>query len=263
MSNIHQKGLACSCLISVDKSSGSGFLLNYKQTIFLVTARHVLLEEDRFISKEIEITCLAGEITDSTVRRISINLEKTILLYSKTSDVVIIKIGVIKKKKSPGVWTVTYSEGVETIENSVNNPIFIESKSIKTIDDVIISNDIFLFGYPTSLGLSTINLFDKSRPLLRKGIVANINKKTNTIILDCAVYPGNSGGPVIQSIITNNKPRNYLIGVVSKFIPYEQVWYNARDRIRNSELFNSGYSIATSMDEVITLMDQLNNTPEK
>jgi hypothetical protein len=62
--------------------------------------------------------------------------------------------------------------------------------------DVLISNDVYIFGYPSSVGHS--GQLDHTRPLLRKGIVAGKNEAKNTIILDCPVHQGNSGGLALQ-----------------------------------------------------------------
>jgi hypothetical protein len=115
---------------------------------------------------------------------------------------------------------------------------------------------LILFGYPTSLGFPQKPQFDSHRPLLRKGIVAGKNLQTRSIILDCPAYQGNSGGPVIQIEMDD---KNFLmthfniIGVVSQFIPFTDIWLNIRERYSNMTMLNSGYSIATPMDVVLEI----------
>jgi V8-like Glu-specific endopeptidase len=262
MRQVPDKLLACSILISTGKASGSGFIMNFEDSCYLVTAKHVLYNENcDFWNEEISIACPAGEVSDSTIRRYNIKLKDAACYYSNKSDIAIIKYGTAKQKEGESVWQIKVANGFERIEDSVNNPIMIRSGAIKKIDEVFVSNDIYLFGYPTSLSIVGMQeIFDNKRPLLRKGIVASINKKNNTIILDCPVYPGNSGGPVLQVVHSNNKKAYFLIGVVSKYIPYTQEWINNRDnKIRNIEYLNSGYSIAVSMDEVFDLIRSKSN----
>jgi hypothetical protein len=69
---------------------------------------------------------------------------------------------------------------------------------VKTFDQVLIGNDVIMYGYPTSLGLANILQLNPDRPLLRKGIVAGKNLQQHTLILDCPIYQGNSGGPIFE-----------------------------------------------------------------
>lgn len=253
--DLNTDGLAFSCLISLGYSSASGFLMEHGKVLYLVTAKHVLFDGDKLVNDEIEITCMPGRITDNSVHRLRVDLRTNPPVYSKEYDVAIIHLGHSDWNYRSESYGTTLGIGVETIERSKTDALLITIEHIKNINMVNIGADIFLFGYPTSLGSSAVSLFDKTRPLLRKGIVANINKKTNSIILDCAVYPGNSGGPVLEVHTIKDKKHYFLIGVVSKFIPYEQSWVNMRDRIKNIEYLNSGYSVATSMDVVLDLME--------
>jgi len=65
--------------------------------------------------------------------------------------------------------------------------------------DVLVSNDTIVYGYPRSLALdvSTAQL-DPLQPLLRRGLIAGVNDKNKTIILDSASYRGNSGAQLLK-----------------------------------------------------------------
>src|SRR5262245_59773428 len=97
-------------------------------------------------------------------------------------------------------------------------------------DKVAIGTDILMGGYPKSLGLPSKNQYNFDRPLLRKGIVAGKTYELGNIIVDCASYGGNSGGPIFaenQIIRDGRIEKSYkLIGLVSGFVPYNEVWYN-------------------------------------
>ncbi len=256
MRNIPDSHLALSVLISLGSSSGSGFLYRTEELIYLVTAKHVLFnDESNLRSKEVEIVCQTSDPDDESVYRFRIDLEKASPKYHKLTDVSIVKIGEIKGKGEKGVQF-TNSPGVENLENGKSNPVTASIRIIKMLNEVIISNDVYVSGYPTSLGIETSKQFNYNKPLLRKGIVANVHSLAQTIILDCPVYGGNSGGPVIQVVQEDGLKEFYLIGVVSQFIPHVQKWKNDRDRITHLEYLNSGYSVATSFDSVLELIEE-------
>ena len=111
--------------------------------------------------------------------------------------------------------------GIKVIEIASSGIIGVSSENIKLFKDVLIANTIYLFGYPTSLGMKKIPQIDPLRPLLRFGILAGTNPNKKTIILDCPSYPGNSGGPVIEVEQVNLTQKKFrVIGVVSQFIPF-------------------------------------------
>ncbi len=117
----------------------------------------------------------------------------------------------------------------------------ISQDSTKLFDDVLTGNAVFVFGYPTSL--STSPHLDIRKPLLRKGIIAGKNKIHKTIVLDCPMYFGNSGGLVIEVEREPFGEHLKAIGVVSAFVAFEKKWIE-----------NSGYSVAIPMDFVQELL---------
>jgi hypothetical protein len=127
--------------------------------------------------------------------------------------------------------------------------------TVKKYDEILPSNEVFIFGYPTSLGISAKHQIDVTRPLLRKGIIAGKNEQNKTLILDCPVYYGNSGGPCVEVEEIDPGARKFnLIGVVSEFVPFEKKWINIRQGLVNTEIENSGYSIVEPMDAVLELV---------
>jgi hypothetical protein len=256
MKNLSNNQMVFSVLISLGNSSGSGFIYRTNSQYYLVTAKHVLFDEKSTLrSKEIEIVGQSKDIFDDTVNRLRIDLSVVPYKYHKKFDVTIVEIGAHLDEENNAVFLL--NEGVESIENATTKLVYASKKVTSTLAEVIISNDIYISGYPTSLGIELSPQFDLNKPLLRKGIVASINTKAQTIILDCPVYFGNSGGPVVQVTYENEKKRVKLIGVVSQFIPYVQKWRNDRDQLTHIEHLNSGYSVAVSMDCVLELIDQM------
>lgn len=118
---------------------------------------------------------------------------------------------------------------------------------------------MFIAGYPKSLGLIQNTKYNFNRPLLRKGVIAGIDIKSMVIVVDCPVYPGNSGGPVITQKIINQDngifEKTELIGLVSEFIPFVEYWENKRYGYSNTTINNSGFSIVEPMDEILNLIN--------
>ena len=114
---------------------------------------------------------------------------------------------------------------------------------------------MYVFGYPTSLGIKEIPQIDPLRPLLRFGIIAGTNPARKSIILDCPSYPGNSGGPVLEVEEVDLVNRRFrVIGVVSQFVPFAETWVNKTHHYQNLTISNSGYTVAVSMDPVLDLI---------
>ncbi len=244
--------------------TGSGFYLNRDKDVYFVTARHVLFNQDKdnkikFLIKSNTVTLLSYSNNLNIYQKIRISLDLSILenkgnlFFSQTSDVVVIRVfegELASLHPAPGVTvleTPTDGHGI----------LGVDLGSIKKYVDVVESNEVFIFGYPTSLGLKSIPQIEYDKPLLRGGIVAGKNDIQKTIILDCPVYPGNSGGPVIEvELIDLTTKRYQVIGVVSEFVPFTQEWLNLKMGYINTNIENSGYSIVVPMDFVFELLEK-------
>jgi hypothetical protein len=131
----------------------------------------------------------------------------------------------------------------------------VTEKNVLSFDQVLVGNEVIMFGYPTSLSLLPNPKIEFQRPLLRRGIVAGENIPARSIILDCASYQGDSGGPVVQAYQESPSERRFaVIGVISSFVPFADTWMNQHFGYTNTTLENSGYSIATPMDFVLELI---------
>lgn len=68
-------------------------------------------------------------------------------------------------------------------------------------EDYFEGKEIYTLGYPTAVGVDLA-----SHAFLRKGIIAWVDKAKNItnkkILIDCTIFPGNSGGPVFS--VSNN-----------------------------------------------------------
>lgn len=242
-------------------SSGSGFILNDQESksVYFVTARHVLFnyfkKDKTYKLKGINAKILAHcdpKVNREKIIEFQINLSQlnndNNIYYHEKADVCIINAGRFVDEKK-----VIYSKGITGKEGG--SLVSIPKSNFIAFENVLISNEVFIFGYPNSLGVPGSDQIDYSEPLIRKGIIAGKNKKTRTIVLDCPVYYGNSGGLVIQVDEIEVGHRKFLpIGIVSQFVPFIETWQNMQHNYVNSNIENSGYSIVTPIDTILDLI---------
>jgi V8-like Glu-specific endopeptidase len=256
---IPDDNLAYPILVSLDTgSSGSGFYLNTGTRIYLVTAAHVLFDETSGKLKAKTAKLLSYSKDPKKTGRNIINLDLESLLAAKrirqhsTEDVATIHVGDSTADTKPGTWHFRFTPGVSLIESA--GFLSVNLKAVKHFNDVLTANTVYVFGYPTSIGMKEVPQIDPLRPLLRFGIIAGTNPDRKTIILDCASYPGNSGGPVLEVEEIDDGRSFQVIGVVSQFVPFAETWVNITHKYKNLTISNSGYTVAVSMDPVLELI---------
>jgi hypothetical protein len=182
-------------------STGSGFFLNTHQAVYLVTAKHVLFNPDtqKLIDNQAELTAYSKDPSDGESNVISLNLESLERIGDIKNhplhDVTVVKIGDIPRQDQPSAnakestqRALSMEPGVVVTKKAKLGIVGVPEEGIKIFNQMLIGNDIIVFGYPTSLGLQTKPQLDLRRPLLRKGIVAGENLLTRSIVLDCPVY---------------------------------------------------------------------------
>jgi Trypsin-like peptidase domain len=264
---IPDDNLAYPILISLGNgSSGSGFFLNTSNATYLVTAKHVLFSQPNqgLLSPHLDLLCYSRDPADPTKIQIAVDL--SILQASgkvkphPTQDVVVVELFDADQPPStptgqPGATpprpTVHVLPGVTVQSMAKTGILGVALDAVKTFDQVLTGNEVMLFGYPSSLALQEVQQLDASRPLLRKGIVAGTNPAKKSLILDCPVYFGNSGGPVLEMDKDGFQTQFKIIGVVNQYVPFVQS--GGSQTFAMQILSNSGYSIATPMDFVLEL----------
>ncbi len=180
------------------------------------------------------------------------------LKYQLDSDVGVIRIGDIQKINDSLNLTTYYSFAIRDRSSRIEP---IPTSIIEKYENVQIGDDVFVLGYPTSIGLQRSPQFDPERPLLRKGAIAGKNVAKKTIIIDCPVYYGNSGGPVIVQYSESFSTYYKLIGVVSEFVPYEEDWVNTKNGLTNISITNSGYSVVVPIESILYLFNSKKSSP--
>ena len=239
--------LTYSAFLSLDfglSGYGSGFILSYKTNKYLVTAKHVLYNEMGDLRcKELLITCKDYKGNDDDRRTLIVDTTKAQIKKDENDDISIIL-----------VQTDSKVEKYVTIQQEGNNIVSVNIGQTNNLKEIGLANDVYLIGCPTSLiGQNDDAPFDVDRPLLRKGIVAGVNYKDVSFIIDCSSYYGNSGGAILEIDKNGNQ---HIIGIVLRYIPFSTVWKNNREpKISHIEFSNSGYSICAPIDKIVNLID--------
>lgn len=259
MRRLPDDNLAYPVLITCGNSSGSGFFINGKGSIFLVTACHVLFDFQRNIFHSQDVVAVSYPKDNSENEKNILNLDLVkldalkLITINLSKDIAVIKFANLEAEGAP----FRLVQGAFMKEVSAAGLIGVSLENIKLFKDVLIANEVFIFGYPVSLGLPDMPQVDKSRPLLRSGIVAGKNADLGSVILDCPVYPGNSGGPVVEVEQEGPINRFRVVGLVTQFVP---AIASMTGPLAGNVALNSGYSIAASMDGVVELIESIQIT---
>lgn len=268
-SDLPEGALSYPVFVSLEnKASATGFYLVDNSHFYFVTARHVLFDVNvkldektpqyPLISKTMKLLSYSKEIDNPKKIEYKINLEAllkdNLIRYHNIHDVAVVKMGIVKRLEGGYTNTETSLKYVQRLSESNDGIIHVDTLWIKKINQVLIGNEVFLFGYPNSIGIKEIPQIDYEKPLLRKGIIAGKNINNNTIVIDCPVFYGNSGGPVLQIEKEGLSSSFRTIGVVSQFVPFVEEWENKKHRYSNFTISNSGYSVIEPMDMVLELL---------
>ncbi len=273
------------CANNVTSIQGTGFFLNSTSAIYLVTARHVLLNDAVRLApdqprplqcKRAELVSYPKDPKDKQLNRFSVDLQGLNqagkVRAHAIHDVAVVQIGVVSNLASTpaappavqkavdgsaqGPVQIQTVPGVSINQSAPSGILGVGLNTVEMFDHVLTANDIYVLGYPASIGLQQAPQIDYSSPLLRKGIVAGTNSTNKTIVLDCMTFHGNSGGPVLEVIHQGLQNQFRVIGVVSQYVPVAETWVNTTQSYFNMQLYNSGYSIAEPMDSVLELVAQ-------
>ena len=115
-------------------------------------------------------------------------------------------------------------------------------------------DEVYTLGFPLRLAE-----YDRNYPIARQRVVARIQDwydgQSDSFLIDASIFPGNSGGPVIAKPTMfsygQNRSQPKLIGVVSGYLPYEEIARSdqtGRPIVTLSE--NSGLATVVPIDKV-------------
>lgn len=195
---------------------GSGVLIrNSNNNIFLITALHVLgkpFEVPGLVRKQriglksdnINVTLSDDQLTSTIEFNIKALQDANRIHIIPEHDIVAVHIGHLDTKNE--TWFLPEGETTLIAGSAQVTMVTNDENHLLRFSDLIIGGDVFVYGYPKTLGLPA----DYNQPLVRKGVLAGVYKQSKEVIIDCRTYGGNSGGPVFQ--VVNNELR--LIGII-------------------------------------------------
>ena len=262
MRELPDNNLAYPVFILLDTGKcGSGFFISHNNGLYLVTAKHVILDSDNQFKGQESFKISAYSSDHSIKEPMIISVDYTKLKkevkFHPVFDVLVMRIGQDKEKKSDGTKG-DFLDGVK-LESQPDSfeLVWIADHKFKKYEDVLVSNDVYVFGYPISIGKKTYEQIDPARPLLRKGIVAGKNEKKRTIIIDSPVYFGNSGGLVVEVHTNEQGVKVFLpIGIVSEYIPFiEELFNSQHNEVTAVNIQNSGYSVVVPIDTMLDILE--------
>jgi hypothetical protein len=206
---------------------------------------YVLSQLLKLKSKKAKLISYSSNPDKEEEREIDVNFEvlnkEHLILYNKSRDIAVVELGKTIEKEN-GKFEISYHKKAVKRINVVGTGVSVSQELVKKFDNVLVGNEVYVFGYPTSLSINPE--IDINKPLLRKGIVAGKNENFKTIILDCPAFFGISGGLVLEiEQVALGSFQGRAIGIISKFVPFLRGWKE-----------NSGYSIAEPMDGLIELL---------
>lgn len=241
--------------------SSSGVIVADSSYMYLVTAKHCLIEEpqkgrinlvDSMVFLIYYVHDPFSSKPDSLIVNLLIAQKQGDLLYDPLNDIAILVIAKMNGYTPSGNPKFIYTSSTNKLTKLA--PGGISEDLCLNFDKVNVGEDCLILGYPSSLQLNNINDYDFQRPLLRKGAIAGKDKSKGTIIVDCPSYQGNSGGPVVSSSLLDQSSIG-LIGIVSRSILHvEQLESNYYKTVVSVNLNNSGYTVIIPIDFALSLM---------
>ncbi len=234
----------------------SGFVLMAEDRLFLITARHVLRDASGHLRGNILfLTTREPNGPKTTFSRIRVNLADLEasgqVLFSASHDAAATAIGRVQ-----GIGErrqVNYVPQVKLV--SGRGITALDLRNTVSSEALRVTAEVYVSGYPNSLGVDGRRPWNAQIPLVRRGCIAGLNAESRLIILDCRVDRGNSGGPVILQTASATGDILYrVIGLVSEWVPQADQWVNPGLNQVNLEVSNSGYSTVVPMEVVYELV---------
>jgi S1-C subfamily serine protease len=236
--------LASGFLYGQLEKSVSGPANNY--STFVVTNRHVLADKASIVLR-------FNPIENVPAREYDIDLTQTEDPWTDHPDPDV-DVAVLPININPLI-----AEGIQLNYFRSNDHILDRKSAL--VAGLSEGDGVYVLGFPMGQVGG-----DRNFVLVRQGAIARIRDwlagASKEIIVDVAVFPGNSGGPVVTKpeavAITGTERilRANLIGVVASYVPYQDVAISTQTR-RPRIIFeeNSGLASVVPIDYVIETID--------
>jgi len=251
MRDFPEKNLNYPVLIKNKSNSGSGFYLIYKEKEYLITAKHVLFDKNNnLLSDSIQLISYFGE--DKCSLRTNLEINKN-TFFSKDYDIAFVLIASLEKI-SEGKFNSIFEKTIKNEGVNTSNIVALPEEAIKKYENSLVGNEVFVMGFPVSIGNPKDNQINYEKPLLKKGIVAGKNDIKRTIIIDSAIHFGNSGGLVIEVEKVMGGTNHSGIGIISEYVPFIDILESKKYGYNNVSIENSGYSVVVPIDTIEKLI---------
>ena len=250
--------------ITIGEKVGSGFIMQASNSVYIVTARHVLFDDTgavtnwhlwstRAVVKGFHTISNAAEPSSWSMElNVAALLARGELRYSIPHDVA---LGRFEDCNPTNPAVVSIDETIVRFTSAEKSMRPFPASATKKLKQLVVGSDVVAFGFPSSIGLDEAPQIDRSLPLLRKGMIAGVNRSRETVILDLPVYGGDSGGPVmLRESDGITFCAFYMIGVQTQFVPFREIGQNVRFHYFNQNWANSGYSVAEPLDAVLDMV---------
>lgn len=242
--------------------TGSGVYMRISNSVYLATARHVLFQQDR-VSREITTNLVSSNATlvsfsldtNKVKTKVTVSIDilqaftNGMLRFSTNRDVALLKIGTLDENAATNMTPLPFF-AYRSQNHGIN---LFSSSNISYFDEIAVGRPVFVFGYPTAITSGVSAILPVDEPLLRSGVIAGLNDERRSIVLDCPVYGGNSGGPALQVEDQVLSKRFTIIGLVSSAIQFREIWENHSLKYYQESLSNSGYSLVEPIGYAIAL----------
>jgi hypothetical protein len=239
------------------KFTGSGSYLSLSNGLFFVTAAHCLFNLTTGELASATNTLTSYEHPTGTNKAIfgldmSTLLANDLIKRDPNHDIAVAKMGdIISNSGGPIAWQP--GPGV-TGGGNVNYSDVLTGGAI-LFNEIIEGDSTYIAGYPKELAKIDIGEVDLNSPLVRGGLIAQKNYIKTKLIIDSAIYPGNSGGPLFVVKHRGSSTSYQIAGVIVKYQPVP-VHLNDEKYYTNA-IVNSGYGVAEPIDYAIDLMRQI------
>ncbi len=186
----------------------TAFLISVNTVLFLVTAKHVVLDPKSKEVKDRELYAMYNVKTPGKPYWRDLGGFRTAhkfdWIFHRDVDV---DIAMLPFPLEPEIDTMV-----------IPDTIFEAKSNLLELDDV------FFLSYQPGTALDGVS------PVFRSGIVSRINSN-NTFLIDAAAFPGNSGSPVFAKPTVIELPNKLgmqvsggkFVGIIGSYIPYQEV----------------------------------------
>jgi hypothetical protein len=253
--------------VRIHSEFGTGMYLDESNKLFFVTAAHCIFDMSstnrlQLINSNAILSSLSRttNVNDRAIESLNLTLleQNGHIKRHAVHDITVIQIATIVSTNSFGFLEIQCNPGFSSLSPTVAPVPWGVKDACKTFKDVPDGCDSYVLGYPVSLLFDQQSEIDFTSPLIRKGVISQKNNFTKKLIIDSAVYGGNSGGPVLIVQQPNLGETDFsIVGIITQYVPAEATVDVSTSTSHGASVkVNSGYGVAEPIDYALELMQQ-------